>query len=71
MDSILLDKTGQAAVDYAISMSADGKLLFVGEPGSKNISVYRVGSDNLLTRAGTTASDNIGSLALSADGDLL
>ncbi|HCW19403.1 MAG TPA: hypothetical protein DHL02_15940, partial [Achromobacter sp.] len=71
VDRILLDKTGQAAVDYAISMSADGKLLFVGEPGSRNISVYRVGSDNLLTRAGTTASDNIGSLALSADGDLL
>ncbi|AVJ25882.1 putative Ig domain-containing protein [Achromobacter spanius] len=71
VDSILLDKTGQDAVDYAISMSADGKLLFVGEPGAKNISVFRLGADNLLTRVGTVASDNIGSLALNADGTLL
>lgn len=71
VDSILLDRTGQDAVDYAISMSADGKLLFVGEPGAKNISVFRLGADNLLTRVGTVASDNIGSLALNADGTLL
>lgn len=71
VDSLLLDKTGQDAVDYAISMSADGKLLFVGEPGAKNISVFRLGADNLLTRVGTVASDNIGSLALNADGTLL
>ncbi|MGW9065874.1 putative Ig domain-containing protein [Achromobacter animicus] len=71
VDSLLLDKTGQDAVDYAISMSADGKLLFVGEPGARNISVFRLGADNLLTRAGTVASDNIGSLTLNADGTLL
>ncbi len=71
VDSILLDKVGQDAVDYAISVSADGKLLFVGEPGSKNISVFTLGDDNLLTRVGTVASDNIGSLALNADGSLL
>lgn len=71
VDSLLLDKTGQEAVDYAITMSADGKLLFVGEPGAKNISVFKLGADNLLTRVGTVASDNIGSLALNADGTLL
>ncbi|SEI60043.1 putative Ig domain-containing protein [Achromobacter sp. NFACC18-2] len=71
VDSVLLDQTGQAAVDYAISMSADGKLLFVGQPGAQNISVFTLGADNLLTRAGTVASDNIGSLALNADDTLL
>lgn len=71
VDSLLLDRIGQDPVDYAISMSADGKLLFVGDPGAKNISVFRLGADNLLTRVGTVASDNIGSLALSADGTLL
>ena len=71
IDSIALAPTGFDPVDYAVATSKDGSLLYVGDPTANDIAIYRLGSDNKLTRVDTVASDAIGSLALSADGALL
>ncbi|WP_409161096.1 beta-propeller fold lactonase family protein, partial [Pectobacterium sp. B2J-2] len=71
LDGIILTKKGQSAVDYALTTSKDGKLLYVGDPTSDNIAIYQLGSDNTLTLINTVVSDKIGSLTLNSDGTQL
>ncbi|MBG6244701.1 hypothetical protein CS369_07830 [Candidatus Symbiopectobacterium sp. 'North America'] len=71
IDDLILTKTGQSAVDYALTTSNDGTLLYVGDPTSANILIYQLGSDNKLALINTVTSDKIGSLTLSSDGTQL
>ncbi|MFT8209551.1 MAG: beta-propeller fold lactonase family protein [Symbiopectobacterium sp.] len=71
VDGISLTKTGQDAVDYAMTTSKDGTLLYVGDPTSANIDIYQLGSDNTLALINTVTSDKIGSLTLNSDGTQL
>lgn len=56
IDDLILTKTGQSAVDYALTTSNDGTLLYVGDPTSANILIYQLGSDNKLALINTVTS---------------
>lgn len=71
LGSISLEIKGQDPVDYAMAVSADGKSVYIANPKTNDITLYRVGSDNALTLVNTFSTPPVGSLVLNAEGTRL
>nr|WP_237028187.1 beta-propeller fold lactonase family protein [Pectobacterium wasabiae] len=71
LGSISLVIKGQDPVDYAMAVSADGKSIYIANPKTNDITLYRVGVDNELTLVNTFSTPPVGSLVLNAEGTRL
>ncbi|QQA75205.1 beta-propeller fold lactonase family protein [Pectobacterium parmentieri] len=71
LGSISLGIKGQDPVDYAMAASVDGKSVYIANPKTNDITLYRVGGDNALTLVNTFSTPPIGSLVLNAEGTRL
>ncbi|MCA5919940.1 beta-propeller fold lactonase family protein [Pectobacterium brasiliense] len=71
LGSISLEIKGQDPVDYAMAASIDGKSVYIANPKTNDITLYRVGSDNALTLVNTFSTPPVGSLVLNAEGTRL
>lgn len=69
IDDLILTKTGQSAVDYALTTSNDGTQLYAATT-TGTLNVYAVGENGSLTLTGSsTGTTNGGDIAVSADGN--
>ncbi|MBG6248093.1 hypothetical protein [Candidatus Symbiopectobacterium sp. PLON1] len=69
IDDLILTKTGQSAVDYALTTSNDGTQLYAATT-TGTLNVYAVGENGSLTLSGSsTGTTNGGDIAVSADGN--
>ncbi|KHS96864.1 hypothetical protein RC90_12780 [Pectobacterium brasiliense] len=71
LGSISLEIKGQDPVDYAMAVSADGKSVYIANPKTNDITLYRVGVDNALTLVNTFSTPPVGSLVLNVEGTRL
>ncbi|MEI7373152.1 beta-propeller fold lactonase family protein [Pectobacterium brasiliense] len=71
LGSISLEIKGQDPVDYAMAVSADGKSVYIANPKTNDITLYRVGVDNALTLVNTFSPPPVGSLVLNVEGTRL
>ncbi|MEQ9994967.1 beta-propeller fold lactonase family protein [Pectobacterium versatile] len=71
LGSMALGITGQDPVDYAMTVSADGKSVYLANPTTNDITLYRVGADNALTVVNVFTSTPVGSMVLNAEGTRL
>ncbi|MFJ5509544.1 beta-propeller fold lactonase family protein [Pectobacterium jejuense] len=68
---ISLGISGQSPVDYALAVTADGKSIYVANPVTNDIALYRLGANNEPTLVNTFASAPVGSMVLNAEGTRL
>ncbi|MCA6971813.1 beta-propeller fold lactonase family protein [Pectobacterium carotovorum] len=71
LGSMALGITGQDPVDYAMAVSADGKSVYLANPTTNDITLYRVGADNALIVVNVFTSTPVGSMVLNTEGTRL
>ncbi|MGI8488274.1 beta-propeller fold lactonase family protein [Pectobacterium sp. S5] len=71
LGSMALGITGQGPVDYAMAVSADGKSVYLANPTTNDITLYRVGADNALIVVNVFTSTPVGSMVLNTEGTRL
>ncbi|KHN53736.1 beta-propeller fold lactonase family protein [Pectobacterium fontis] len=71
LGSILFAIKGQDLVNYSLAVSADKQSVYVANPNTNDISLYRIGANNELTLVNSFASNPVSSMVMNAQGTQL